>query len=649
MSTSARAGTGPNVATNAAAAGARPQQAAQQGGFLSSPLAKSLLQAFAVWMIINNITSYLSSRKTQKQGSAIVNVNGTFNGNATLANRTAAARTPQVTLEPLWQQGKALDVLVKLSTANDGVINFQDTSLPSVSWKDVPLSKSSWQRDWDTIVRLPQTVQNNGSLWADIFVSPAGTSPDPQSGSFESEHLHIRKLLTRHHVYRKPRLTKKLLSSAKQTPEEQAAEQAAIEAEKKAPKQIISYWHQNLTLEVVCNSGPVAYSGLPPVLQKHIHRARGNETNAQGNGYFYPITYANDFWLLREHMTPINSTTPELPLRITLSPTSHWKWQIMSSLDESFAQAAEVGGSSGEMDEVKRMLTETSPWLLITTTVVTVLHMLFEILAFTSDVSHWRKKQDNLVGVSLIILLYLLDNNENTSWMASENIAGDSCNILFSQGTGLLIEAWKIPKTVDINLVQTTSGFLPYKLDIKDKHVLSEDEIKTQEADKLAFRYVTMAAVPLLVGYTIYSLFYNEHRSAYSFVIQTLTAFVQAFGFVQMVPQLIINYQLKSTAHLPMKTLTYKFLTTIVDDFFSFIIKMPWLHRLACFRDDVVFVILLFQMWIYKTDYSRTNEYGQKLSDDAAKTLIDKDHGKDVDDTTVGDKVDPKLESRKNR
>lgn len=33
--------------------------------------------------------------------------------------------------------------------------------------------------------------------------------------------------------------------------------------------------------------------------------------------------------------------------------------------------------------------------------------------------------------------------------------------------------------------------------------------------------------------------------------------------------------------------------------------------RLACFRDDVVFVVLLYQRWIYRVDYSRVNEYGQ--------------------------------------
>lgn len=38
---------------------------------------------------------------------------------------------------------------------------------------------------------------------------------------------------------------------------------------------------------------------------------------------------------------------------------------------------------------------------------------------------------------------------------------------------------------------------------------------------------------------------------------------------------------------------------------------MPWLHRIACFRDDAVFVVLLYQRWIYRVDPRRENEYGQ--------------------------------------
>lgn len=72
---------------------------------------------------------------------------------------------------------------------------------------------------------------------------------------------------------------------------------------------------------------------------------------------------------------------------------------------------------------------------------------------------------------------------------------------------------------------------------------------------------------------------------------------------------------------------------------FAFIITMPTSHRLACFRDDVVFLIYLYQRWytqtyqhhhlplghplpvpnlkpsvllsrLYPVDKSRVNEYG---------------------------------------
>lgn len=56
-------------------------------------------------------------------------------------------------------------------------------------------------------------------------------------------------------------------------------------------------------------------------------------------------------------------------------------------------------------------------------------------------------------------------------------------------------------------------------------------------------------------------------------------------GFIMMCPQLFINYKLKSVAHMPWRQMTYKFLNTIIDDLFAFVIKMPMLHRLSVFRD----------------------------------------------------------------
>ena len=64
--------------------------------------------------------------------------------------------------------------------------------------------------------------------------------------------------------------------------------------------------------------------------------------------------------------------------------------------------------------------------------------------------------------------------------------------------------------------------------------------------------------------------------------------------------QLFINYKLKSVAHLPWRMMTYKALNTFIDDIFAFVIKMPTMYRIGCFRDDVVFFIFLYQKYVYR-------------------------------------------------
>ena len=43
------------------------------------------------------------------------------------------------------------------------------------------------------------------------------------------------------------------------------------------------------------------------------------------------------------------------------------------------------------------------------------------------------------------------------------------------------------------------------------------------------------------------------------------------------------------------------------DDLFAFIITMPTAHRVACFRDDVVFLIYLYQRYLYPVDPNRVD------------------------------------------
>jgi hypothetical protein len=191
--------------------------------------------------------------------------------------------------------------------------------------------------------------------------------------------------------------------------------------------------------------------------------------------------------------------------------------------------------------------------------------------------------------------------------------------ILFSQGMGIVLEFWKITTVVNVRIRDAPGSFIPFRIAFEDKHVLSETEEKTKEYDAVAFKYLYMVAVPLLFAYAGYSLYYDTHKSWYSFVIATLVGSVYAYGFLMMVPSLYINYRLKSVAHMPAKAMTYKFLNTFIDDLFAFTIKMPTLHRLATLRDDVIFFVYLYQSWKYKVDYTRVNEFGQGGGNETAE------------------------------
>lgn len=194
--------------------------------------------------------------------------------------------------------------------------------------------------------------------------------------------------------------------------------------------------------------------------------------------------------------------------------------------------------------------------------------------------------------------------------------------ILFSQGMGILLEFWKITTVVNVRIRPSPDSLFQYRLVFEDKHTLSETEEKTKEYDAVAFKYLYMIAVPLLLAYAAYSLYYDTHKSWYSFVITTLVGSVYAYGFLMMVPSLYINYRLKSVAHMAGRAMTYKFLNTFIDDLFAFTIKMPTLHRLATLRDDVIFFVYLYQSWKYKVDYTRVNEFGQGGDDEQVEEKI---------------------------
>eukprot|EP00325_Prymnesiales_sp_UTEX-LB-985_P003634 CAMPEP_0174712754 /NCGR_PEP_ID=MMETSP1094-20130205/13649_1 /TAXON_ID=156173 /ORGANISM="Chrysochromulina brevifilum, Strain UTEX LB 985" /LENGTH=412 /DNA_ID=CAMNT_0015911853 /DNA_START=173 /DNA_END=1409 /DNA_ORIENTATION=+ len=305
---------------------------------------------------------------------------------------------------------------------------------------------------------------------------------------------------------------------------------------------------------------------------------------------------------MKQHWVAINSSLPNgtLPLELSFSPLPSRRFQWMVNLEHTFKQNEEnLGISEKESEDLRGMFVHTNPVLLYTTVAVSGVHLLFDVLAFKNDVSFWSSV-DTMEGLSSrslilnfimegIILLYLFE--EDASWL-----------VKVTSTLSLVLGLFKIFKSLRVKKVDAA------KREEKGDSATS----LTDEIDRLAFRYLSGPLLLLVVGYSGHSLVTGYHRGWYAWLIESLVALVYGGGFIVMTPQLFINYRLKSVAHLNWKFFMYKALNTFIDDLFAFIIKMPTLHRMSCFRDDIVFGIFLYQRYIYRVDMSRINEFGHR-------------------------------------
>lgn len=373
------------------------------------------------------------------------------------------------------------------------------------------------------------------------------------------------------------------------------------EGEEDATREMVmTYFKPNATLTVVDDFVAYNPTTLPDILASQMRF-----TDERRSGY-HPTVYFNEFWMIKSYLQQFNETSAAtLKVNFNFEALSQFRWQMYTSMEQSWKTQRDFGAAGeNDADNIKRVFLEGNPVLLAVTSVVSLLHTVFDFLAFKNDVVFWknRKSMEGLSGRSvvfnaacqLIIFLYLCDNE--TSWM-----------ILMSSGMGTAIEFWKVTKAMDVDIVRPTPISLP-RLRIKPKQSSLKSETARHDAD--AMRYMSYVLYPLCAVYAVYSLRTHEHKGWYSFVLNSLVGAVYTFGFIAMTPQLYINYKLKSVAAMPWKQMGYKFLNTIIDDLFAFVIKMPTLHRISVFRDDVIFLLFLYQRRIYRVDASRVNEFG---------------------------------------
>jgi len=457
-------------------------------------------------------------------------------------------------------------------------------------------------------LQISQNVITNGSIYIHVYFVKAGFSPNPKDKEDYSKRytLHRSKMLNRFKKRKFHTLSNLLTGKTEAHPD---LVRALLPNETRF--EILNHWHPNLTINLVDDHTPWTKNGVPPPLDEYIQFL-------SSSNHYYPILYFNEYWNLNKDFMPINETTPILNLSLTYQPLSLFKWQMYAAQGmrnkwySSILGDSVVEESDEDEDSLKLAFLETNPYLLAITIVVSLVHSVFEFLAFKNDIQFWRSRK-SLEGLSVrsvmfgvfqsvIVFLYILDNDTNFV-------------VRVSVFVGLLIEIWKITKVQDVKFDYENKilGLIP-RLKVDDKETYTESE--TKKYDRLAFKYLSWGLFPLLGCYAVYSLLYNEHKGLYSYILNMMYGFLLLFGFIMMTPQLFINYKLKSVAHLPWRMLTYKALNTFIDDLFAFVIRMPTLYRLGCFRDDIIFIIYVYQRYIYRIDPSRLNEFGTTGEDD---------------------------------
>lgn len=306
---------------------------------------------------------------------------------------------------------------------------------------------------------------------------------------------------------------------------------------------IISYWKPEVAIKLVQDDSVYPSDYVPHAIASNIVRVGGRI-------FYRPAIHADEIGLTSEKYIPLNGSVTALPLKISYAPMSLQRWLLMREMEESISSQASLGFSDKDIDDVRRLISDTSIYLLAITMFASLLHLLFEFLAFQSDITFWQNNK-SVAGLStravvselftqIVVFLFLVDS-------------GSSLLVSVPAAFGIIIQLWKVHKATGVTVRTKGWAFeLHYERWEKEtkEEELKEGSVSLAELTKVTFEadfYATfhLAAIflPLAIGSITRSLLFDKHSSWYSWFIASLTGCTYAGGFTLMVPQLFINHR----------------------------------------------------------------------------------------------------------
>ena len=358
---------------------------------------------------------------------------------------------------------------------------------------------------------------------------------------------------------------------------------------------------------------------------------------------YMPIMALNDFWSMDSELTPVNKTkngfyTFRLFLSFNYIRSFFFNNMLGIQINEKIMY--EKFSISGTKDMLVELIKNNSTFYLIILFTVNTLHTIFSYLGFSSDISYYKnlKKLDGVytkyiffnIFYMLITLIYIL-------------IQGANFIVKIELFISFVIEIWKLKKIFKISFEFKN---FPYIIKLEYRQTFEQEEAKDYESEAVYMnvKYLLFPIGVVYLGYRIYyysdNIVKNNWKSVVIFIIEYIYFLLNVFGFILLTPQIYLNYKLQSVEHLPMKAMTYKFLNTIIDDLYAFAVKSPTLYRIFCFRDDVIFVIYIYQIFKYRKNNRAEQIEKHKKEFQEEKKKISAEKEKDTEKEIIKEKQD---------
>jgi hypothetical protein len=292
--------------------------------------------------------------------------------------------------QSLYQSNDSFDLRIFISERKE--LDFKNISLQPLFKQDNILN--DWKKGGEDKMELEVNLTasaslraNQSSLFAHIYFtlregnSRSEVPLDPSHLDYDSTKLFSKVVELVVYKIRPKKVNARLLM------EDKAQVNSTVTESEKDSEQDVSllpFWRPSLVVSLVMGM-PSGFSRnqVPHSVLQNLEFVVVNGTN--DGRYFYPVIYDDNFWIMTKHLIQINDTIEHLPLTIKYNHIPMWRWSGQTQMDMQNKMKAKMGMSKnndGEADMIKELLMDTNPWLLGLTMFVSMLHMVFDTLAF---------------------------------------------------------------------------------------------------------------------------------------------------------------------------------------------------------------------------------------------------------------------------